>query len=75
MLIGVNLFLTAEALLLGSWPIFAWMVVFVIVNTIYFVLSEEPHLEKRFGQPYADYKRNVPRWLPRPRPWRSGKDS
>jgi len=70
MIIGVNLFLTAEALLLGSWPIFAWMVAFVIVNTIYFALSEEPQLEKRFGQPYADYKRNVPRWLPRLTPWR-----
>ena len=75
MIIGVNLFLTAEALLLGSWPIFAWIVAFVIVNTIYFALSEEPQLEKRFGQPYADYKRNVPRWLPRLTPWRGGDDS
>ena len=51
MLIGVNLFLIAEALLLKSSPIFIWMVVFVIVNTVYFVLSEEPQLEERFGQP------------------------
>ncbi len=29
MLIGVNLFLIAEALLLKSWPIFIWMIVFV----------------------------------------------
>lgn len=69
MLIGVNLFLIAEALVLQSWPVFLWMVVFVIINTVYFVLSEEPQLEKRFGRPYADYKRNVPRWLPRLTPW------
>ncbi len=70
MLIGVILFLIAEALLLQSWPVFLWMTVFVIINTVYFVLSEEPQLQKRFGQPYADYKRNVPRWLPRLTPWR-----
>jgi len=65
MLIGVNLFLTAEAILLQSTPIFLWMLVFVIINTAYFALSEEPQLEKRFGQAYLDYKRNVPRWVPR----------
>ena len=48
MLIGVNLFLIAEAIILQSIPIFIWMIVFVIINTIYFSLSEEPHLEKRF---------------------------
>ena len=74
MLIGVNLFLIAEAILLKSWPIFIWMVVFVIINSIYFVLSEEPQLEERFGEAYADYKRNVPRWLPRLTPYRSGND-
>jgi protein-S-isoprenylcysteine O-methyltransferase Ste14 len=75
MLIGVNLALIAEALLLRSWPIFIWMVAFVIVNTVYFALSEEPRLEKRFGEAYADYKRNVPRWLPRLTPWRGGNDT
>ena len=74
MLIGVNLFLTAEALLLQSWPIFIWMAAFVIINTVYFAFSEEPQLEKRFGGAYADYKHNVPRWLPRLTPWRGGKN-
>ena len=75
MLIGVNLFLTAEALLLHSWPIFIWMVAFVVINTAYFAFSEEPQLQKRFGGAYADYKRNVPRWLPRLTPWRDGNDA
>jgi protein-S-isoprenylcysteine O-methyltransferase Ste14 len=74
MLIGVNLFLIAEAIVLQSLPIFGWMVVFIIVNTIYFARSEEPQLEKRFGPAYADYKRSVPRWLPRLTPYRSGND-
>lgn len=74
MLIGVNLFLIAEAIVLQSLPIFGWMVAFVIVNTIYFTRSEEPQLEKRFGPAYADYKRNVPRWIPRLTPYGGGDD-
>lgn len=74
MLIGVNLFLVAETLLLQSVPIFLWMIAFVILNTIYFALSEEPQLEKRFGEAYADYKRNVPRWIPRLSPYGGGND-
>ena len=31
---------------------------------------EEPHLRKLFGSDYETYCRNVPRWLPRLRPWR-----
>lgn len=30
------------------------------------VLLEEPLLRRRFGQPYEDFLRRVPRWLPRP---------
>jgi protein-S-isoprenylcysteine O-methyltransferase Ste14 len=72
MLIGVNLFLVAEALLLRSIPIFLWMIAFAILNTIYFALSEEPQLEKRFGDAYKDYEHNVPRWIPRFSPYKGG---
>jgi protein-S-isoprenylcysteine O-methyltransferase Ste14 len=34
------------------------------------ICMEEPGLEKRFGDGYREYCRNVPRWLPRWRPWR-----
>jgi protein-S-isoprenylcysteine O-methyltransferase Ste14 len=34
------------------------------------VLLEEPGLEKRFGDSYREYRRNVRRWLPRITPWR-----
>jgi protein-S-isoprenylcysteine O-methyltransferase Ste14 len=37
------------------------------------VYLEEPGLEKRFGDTYREYRRNVRRWLPRITPWqRSG---
>ncbi len=69
MLTGVLLLLLAEALVLRSWPIGAWMLVFFIGNTLYFALFEEKALERRFGAEYRTYKTNVPRWLPRLRPW------
>ena len=69
MLIGVIVFLFAEALFFGSWAIAAWAAVFTAVNAAYFPLHEEPGLQKHHGEAYAEYKRNVRRWLPRATPW------
>ena len=42
----------------------------VIVGVALFVrLYEEPRLRKAFGAAYEEYRSNVPRWLPRIRPW------
>jgi len=30
---------------------------------------EQPVLSERFGDEYEDYRRNVPAWRPRLRPW------
>jgi len=70
MITGVLLMLTAEALLVQSWPIFFWLVFFYLANVIYFPLFEERSLEKRFGEDYHIYKKHVPRWIPRPTPWK-----
>ncbi|MGI9415943.1 MAG: methyltransferase family protein [Hyphomicrobiales bacterium] len=75
MLLGASLFLIAEAVLLQSLPILVWMIAFIVVNTFYFALSEEPQLEKRFGRSYAIYKRNVGRWIPRLTPYTGGDDT
>lgn len=69
MIISVLISLTAEAIFFHSWPLLAWMVFFFIGNAIYFPLWEERVLVKRFGEPYRLYRRNVPRWVPRPKPW------
>jgi protein-S-isoprenylcysteine O-methyltransferase Ste14 len=74
MITGVLLMLSAEALLLQSWPVGIWMMLFFIGNAIYFPLVEEKGLEKRFGNEYRNYKANVPRWIPRLRPWRQASD-
>jgi hypothetical protein len=74
MITGIVLMLIGEALMFASWAIGIWTVVFLIINMIYFVLSEEPGLRKRFGKEYEEYCRNVPRYIPRLTPWKP-KDS
>ena len=39
------------------------------LNVTYIPLVEERALEERFGESYREYKKNVPRWIPRLRPW------
>ena len=75
MITGVLFILLGEALLLHSWPIAAWMVFFFITNAIYFPLVEEKGLERRFGEGYVLYGKNVPRWIPRLRPWDKPKEN
>ncbi len=70
MITAVALLLAGEALLLGSIWILAWAAAFLAINFTYFLRSEEPGLERRFGEDFRAYKRNVPRWIPRRDPWR-----
>lgn len=69
MISGVALVLIGQTLLWGSWLVGLWAFLFVCINHAYFVFLEEPGLERRFGESYHRYKTNVPRWLPRLRPW------
>jgi protein-S-isoprenylcysteine O-methyltransferase Ste14 len=69
MISGVIAILLGEAALLGSWTLLAWALAFFALNATYIPLVEEPGLVRRFGDDYLRYRENVPRWLPRPRPW------
>jgi protein-S-isoprenylcysteine O-methyltransferase Ste14 len=71
---GALLVLAGEALLFDSGAILVYMFIFFIINDIYFNLVEEPALEKKFADRYREYKKNVPKWLPRRKPWRQQKD-
>lgn len=72
MISGVLMVLLGEAALLGSPPVFAWFAIFGAINVIYTPLVEERSLARRFGDDYLRYRRNVPRWIPRLRPWEPG---
>lgn len=75
MISGVLMMLGAAALLLGTWPIALWLLVFFAGNVIYFPLVEEKGLRQRFGAACDSYAENVPRWLPRLTPWRPASSS
>jgi protein-S-isoprenylcysteine O-methyltransferase Ste14 len=70
MISGVLAILVGEAIAFGAWPLWEWAGAFVVINHVYFVLSEEPGLGRRFALEYEEYKRNVPRWVPRVKAWR-----
>jgi protein-S-isoprenylcysteine O-methyltransferase Ste14 len=69
MITAVLAVLLGEAALFGSPPLLLWFGFFFLLNYAGFRFYEEPGLERRFGEEYRTYKRNVPRWLPRRTPW------
>jgi protein-S-isoprenylcysteine O-methyltransferase Ste14 len=75
MISGVLIVLVGEVIILSSFWIFLWFIFFAIGNHFYFTRIEEPGLLDRFGDAYQSYKDNVPRWIPRRRPWKPDQDS
>ena len=69
MISSVLFMVAGQALLWGSALTGALAAFFFVVNHFYFIHSEEPGLAKRFGESYRTYKANVPRWVPRLRPY------
>jgi protein-S-isoprenylcysteine O-methyltransferase Ste14 len=65
MISGVLGVLTGEALAFGSVSLVVWAAAFLAVNHVYFLAVEEPGLRRRFGAAYEEYRRSVPRWIPR----------
>ena len=65
MITAVITVLAGEAALFGSLPLLLWATGFFALNHVGFLVYEEPGLERRFGDEYRAYKREVPRWLPR----------
>jgi len=66
MITGVLLVLAGEAALFASPGVLIWAGAFFLINSVWFVLGEEPGLRRRFGEDYEEYARTTPRWLPHP---------
>lgn len=69
MITGVLFILLGESLILHATNVLIWAGIFVVINTIYFILVEERSMLRRFGNEYTAYKKQVPRWIPRFKPY------
>ena len=65
MYLGVALAIFGEAALFRSIHVAEYAVGMLLTAHVFVVFYEEPTLERQFGESYQEYRRNVPRWLPR----------
>jgi protein-S-isoprenylcysteine O-methyltransferase Ste14 len=69
MYIAVAATIAGQALILGRPVLALYAVAFATTVAAFVHLYEEPTLADRFGPEYDAYRRAVPRWWPRRRPW------
>ena len=70
MYLAVAAVIVGQALLLAQVILLLYAFVFGVAVAAFVHGYEEPALVRRFGPEYNEYRREVPRWLPRASPWR-----
>ena len=70
MYVAVTATIAGQALLLGRWALLLYAALFWAVTATFVRAYEEPALAARYGAEYDAYRRAVPAWRPRLRPWR-----
>ena len=71
MYLAVAATIVGQALFLGQLVLLPYAVLFAVAVVTFVRLYEEPTLTRRFGAEYDAYRRAVPGWWPRRRPWRA----
>jgi len=69
MYVAVGATIVGQALLLGRPVLLPYAALFWLVVAAFVHGYEEPTLMARYGEEYAAYRRAVPAWWPRLRPW------
>ena len=69
MYLAVGATIVGQALLLGRPLLLAYAAAFWLAVAAFVRGYEEPTLSARYGDDYAAYRRAVPAWRPRLRPW------
>src|SRR5918993_2939440 len=72
MYVAVLAAIVGQALLLGRLGLLLYAVAAWLVAAAFVRWYEEPTLTRRFGADYEAYRRAVPAWWPRLRPWEPG---
>ena len=70
MYLAVGATIVGQGLLIGRPIPLLYAAVFAVVVLAFVRGYEEPTLARQFGAEYEDYRRAVPGWWPRLRPWR-----
>jgi len=58
-----------QSMILGNLMLVLYAALGCLVSHLFVVTYEEPTLRRKFGDEYAEFCANVPRRLPRLRPW------
>jgi protein-S-isoprenylcysteine O-methyltransferase Ste14 len=74
MYLAVLAAIVGQALFFGRPTLLAYGAVVAIAFVVFVRLYEEPTLLRTFGEEYENYRRAVPAWWPRLRPWTPGGD-
>ena len=67
--VGLVAIAFGEALILGDGRLVVYAAILWLFFHLWVLVIEEPTLERSFGDEFANFKANVPRWLPRLTPW------
>jgi len=70
MYVGVVSVIVGQGLLLGNVRVLGYGVLVWLAFYLFVVGYEEPTLRRTFGAEYERFCAQVPRWIPRLRPWR-----
>jgi protein-S-isoprenylcysteine O-methyltransferase Ste14 len=62
---SILLILIGETLLTQSFMPILWLVFMMMIGVPILICVEEPRLEKKFGDAYRKYKKEVPRFIPK----------
>jgi len=73
MYVAVLATIVGQVLLLGQLGLLLYTAAFWLIAAAYVRWYEEPALTRRFGADYETYRRAVPAWWPRLRPWKPSK--
>lgn len=69
MYVGVVLTIFGQGLLFGDTRLLVYGVIAWVVTHLFVLAYEEPTLRRTFGEEYKIFCANVPRWIPRLKPW------
>jgi protein-S-isoprenylcysteine O-methyltransferase Ste14 len=65
MYVGVILVLLGHFLWFGFWYLLIYTALAFTATHLFVTFYEEPTLKRMFGTSYEDYRKRVPRWIPR----------